>query len=526
MPETDRPDQHAVDDGVHGARASDADDDLRDLEARYGALVEQIPAIVYVDLVDDTWTTTYVSPQIETILGVTREAYRGESDLWARMLHPDDRERVLEEYEHGRASDQPFTMEYRLIAPDGRVVWFQDSAVVLPGSDGRPAMVHGVMLDVSERKAVEDRLAYVAYHDHLTGLPNRPMFDEILSLSVARARRNRTGVAVFALDVDDFKLVNDSLGHDAGDRLLRQVAARLHDATRDTDLVARQGGDEFLILLVDLDPATSVPGVDGVQIAAESVATRIGQTLAAPFDIDGTELFLTASIGIALFPNDADDGRGLVRDADGAVYRAKAEGPGAFVVHRPEDHDAVRRLSLSTKLRRAVEDRAWRLHYQPLVDLHDATMFGVEALIRWPDPSGGLVPPGEFIPLAEEMGLIEAIGEWVVEEVCRQDAVWRAEGLDLEIGFNLSPRQLRHGDPVDRYLGDARVGRRRTRADHGRGHRIGRDGRSGAGHRAAAAVQGPRVPARDRRLRHGLLVARPAALHAGRHPEDRSHVHP
>jgi diguanylate cyclase (GGDEF)-like protein/PAS domain S-box-containing protein len=423
---------------------------LREVQEQYGALVEQIPAIVYVDLADESWITTYVSPQIEAILGVTPEAYRTDPDLWSRMLHPDDRERAVQDYERGRATGRPFSMEYRLIGPDGRVVWFQDSALVLPSSDGRPALIQGVMLDITERKAVEDRLAYLAYHDHLTDMPNKAMFDELLDLALARARRQERGIAVLALDVDNFKLVNDSLGHEAGDRLIRMIADRLREGTRDMDLVARQGGDEFLMLLADVDRASPLADADGVVIAAESVAHRVQRSLTAPFTVDGTELYITASVGIAVWPRDGEDAGELLRNADAAMFRAKTTGPGHFEFHERGGADALSKLSLSTRLRKAVEDRAWRLHYQPLVDLHDGSMFGVEALIRWPDPNGGLVPPGEFIPLAEEMGLIDAIGDWVVEELCRQDEIWRSEGVELEIGFNLSPRQLGQEDLVDR----------------------------------------------------------------------------
>jgi diguanylate cyclase (GGDEF)-like protein/PAS domain S-box-containing protein len=423
---------------------------LREAREQYGALVEQIPAIVYVDVADGSWVTTYVSPQIEAILGVTPEAYRGDPDLWARMLHPEDRERTVDAYERGRDSGLPFSMEYRLIGPDGRVVWFQDSALVLPGRDGQPALIQGVMLDITERKAAEDRLAYLAYHDNLTDMPNKAMFDELLELSLARARRHDRGVAVLALDVDNFKLVNDSLGHEAGDRLIRQLSDRLREGTREMDLVARQGGDEFLLLLADVDRSSPLNDADGVVIAAESVAHRVQEALAAPFTVDDTELYITASIGIAVWPRDGEDVGDLLRNADAAMFRAKTTGPGHFLFHERDGSDALSKLSLSTRLRKAVEDRVWRLHYQPLVDLHDGSMFGVEALIRWPDLNGGLVPPGEFIPLAEEMGLIDAIGEWVVEEICRQDAAWRAEGLELEIGFNLSPRQLSQDDPVTR----------------------------------------------------------------------------
>jgi diguanylate cyclase (GGDEF)-like protein len=253
---------------------------------------------------------------------------------------------------------------------------------------------------------------------------------------------------VLALDLDNFKLVNDSLGHEAGDRLLSKISERLHEATRDTDLVARPGGDEFLLLLADLDEISPVRDESGPAIAAQAVANRVLQVFEEPFEVDGVELYVSGSVGISVFPDDAADAAELMRNADAAVYRSKADGPGGYVVNSAASGDSLSKLSLSTRLRRAVEQRVWQLHYQPLIDLFTGDMFGVEALIRWPDPSGGLVPPGDFIPLAEEMGLIDAIGDWVIEEICRQYNAWKEEGLLLDIGFNLSPRELWQADPV------------------------------------------------------------------------------
>jgi diguanylate cyclase (GGDEF)-like protein/PAS domain S-box-containing protein len=428
-----------------------AQEGLRDARTRYGALVEQIPAIVYVDVADASMATTYVSPQIEQILGVTPQEYLDDPGLWMALLHPDDRTRALDTYVRGRETGEAFSFEYRLIARDGRVVWFQDSALVLHGPDGTPVSIHGVMLDITERKEAEERLAFLAYHDDLTGLPNKAMFDDLLNRALARARRSNHGVAVLALDIDNFKLVNDSLGHGAGDRLIAEVGGRLDAATRETDLVARQGGDEFLLLIADIEPDRE--GRDATERVAETVVQRVRSSLEHPFEIDGTELYATVSIGVSVFPQDAADAGSLLRTADAAMFRAKRGGPGAFALHRAEGSDALTRLSLSTKLRKAVEQKVWTLHYQPLVNLITGDMVGVEALIRWPDPQGGLVPPGEFIPLAEEMGLIGSIGDWVVEEVCRQDAAWREDGLELEIGFNLSPRELWQVDPVERIAG-------------------------------------------------------------------------
>ncbi|HEV8420155.1 MAG TPA: EAL domain-containing protein, partial [Actinomycetota bacterium] len=297
--------------------------------------------------------------------------------------------------------------------------------------------------------------AFLAYHDKLTRLPNRAMFEELLDLALSRARRKELAVAVLFMDLDNFKLVNDSLGHEAGDELLQQMGARLRQALRDMDVVARQGGDEFLLLLADLErgPQAVRPDAEASVIAAESVAERIHELLERPFAIGGTEFYITASIGISLFPLDGDDGKALLKNADAAMYRSKRSAPGTSTVFSKESVDPLTRLSLATRLRRAVERKEWTLHYQPIVDLSDAHLVSVEALLRWQDPSTGMVPPGEFIPLAEEMGLIEVIGDWVLEEVCRQSQAWRREGLMIEVSFNLSPRQLWQGNLVNKIIG-------------------------------------------------------------------------
>ncbi|MEX0990503.1 MAG: EAL domain-containing protein [Actinomycetota bacterium] len=427
---------------------------LAETQKKYKAIVEDIPAIVYIDEIDDAMTTSFVSPQIEELLGVTPREYTDDPELWFRMLHPDDRDETLARYVAGRDSGESFEFEYRLIGREGQIVWFRDSAVVIRDENGAPAQVQGVMLDMTERKEAEDKAAFLAYHDKLTGLPNRVMFEELLELAIARARRHEAAVAVVTTDLDDFKLVNDSLGHEAGDELLRQLADRLREATRETDLVARQGGDEFLLLLSDLDrtPDGVAEIGDSATIVAESVAARVQQALDDPFLLDGTEVYVSASVGVSLFPADAQDAGTLLKHADQAMHQSKRIGPGGMSFHTEDEGDAMTRLSLTTRLRKAVEQQDWELHYQPIVDLDRAEMVGVEALIRWPDPNGGLIPPGEFIPLAEEMGLIEAIGDWVVEEVARQDTIWRDHDLRLELGFNLSPRQMWQPDLAEKIM--------------------------------------------------------------------------
>ena len=303
--------------------------------------------------------------------------------LWAQMLHPDDRDDAIETYLRGRELGEPFVYEYRLVARDGRVLWFRDSAIVLADADGRPALIQGVMLDITERKAAEEQIAYLAYHDKLTGLPNRAMFDELLELSLARAQRNGLGVAVISVDLDDFKLVNDSLGHETGDELIAVLAERVREATRDTDLVARPGGDEFLVLLADLDMTPPVPGgQDGGSIAAEAVAVRIQEAMRAPFEIAGTELYLTASQGIGVYPHDADGAVTLLKNAETAMFESKKIGPGGFIVHTRTSGDSMTRLSMSTRLRKAVEHEA----VDAALPAADRAGVGPDVRRRSPDP--------------------------------------------------------------------------------------------------------------------------------------------
>jgi diguanylate cyclase (GGDEF)-like protein len=358
----------------------------------------------------------------------------GDPGLWMSMIHPDDREMVKAESDAFVAGSGGDLSDYRMVRPDGRIVWVRDRAYAVRDDEGQLIWEHGLLFDVTELKEAEARVSHMAYHDGLTGLPNRQLFEEMLNLAVERAKREHSFVAALYLDIDNFKLVNDSLGHHSGDLLLTAFADRLRTCTRETDLVARQGGDEFLILLADLD-------VDGVDDAIKRVAARVYEALRAPFDLNGIEFHARGSMGISVFPRDAHDTETLLRNADVAMYRAKRLEPGGYVFFAGDTDDAKERLTFAGRLRRAVEDEDWVLHYQPVVDLSDRRIIGAEALIRWNDASG-IVPPGEFIPIAEELGLIEAIGDWVIDEVARQQREWRDEGIQLELSFNLSARQL------------------------------------------------------------------------------------
>ena len=281
------------------------------------------------------------------------------------------------------------------------------------------------------------RLRRLALHDSLTGLPNRSLLAEHLTVALARARRSGRAVAVASIDLDDFKLVNDNLGHAAGDRLLVDVADRLDSCLRDTDVLARQGGDEFLLLLADLDdPETA-------RQAAIATFDRMRAALDEPFRLEGAELAIGVSMGVSVFPEDASDAETLHRHADASMYRAKQSGGGLMVFEEDQAAAPLARLSLAARLRRAIDDSELELHYQPIFDLDAGGIMGMEALVRWRHPRRGLVPPLEFIPVAEQTGVIDALGQWVLEETCRQARAWQDLGLRPGLGVNVSPYELR-----------------------------------------------------------------------------------
>jgi diguanylate cyclase (GGDEF)-like protein/PAS domain S-box-containing protein len=422
-------------------------------EAKYRALVEHIPAVVYLDPVDEDSESIYVSPQVVELLGIQQEEWLTNPYAWRHHVHPEDIDRAWDEYQHAYNAHEPLNHEYRMVHEDGSIRWVLEQAYPIDDEQGHPWLIQGVIFDITERKRAEEQVAFLAYHDKLTGLPNRALFEEMLEAAIARARRHDLGVGVVYLDLDNFKLVNDSLGHHAGDELLQQLAERLRGCTRETDLVARQGGDEFLLLLADLDRGLGPEvGTEAGLLVAESVATRVHEALQEPFDLGGVEFFSSASLGVSLFPQDATDATALLKNADTAMYQSKKAEPGGYVVYASGSDEAVERLSLTTRLRRAVEQKHWVLHWQPIVDLDSGATTGLEALIRWREPNGGIVPPGEFIPIAEELGLIEAIGDWVIDELAHQRKVWEAQGIDTRLGFNLSPRQLWSGRLAEKLI--------------------------------------------------------------------------
>ena len=288
--------------------------------------------------------------------------------------------------------------------------------------------------EISERKKAQEQLTHVAYHDGLTDLPNRTLFMDRLTQGLIRLAFHKRSAAVLFFDLDHFKHVNDTLGHDIGNILLKTVSERLKSCLREGDTVARLGGDEFVIMLADLAHPEDVP----------AITQKIAETLSQPFQIKEHQLFITTSIGISLYPRDCNDPEALLKAADMAMYRAKEQGRDNYQFYHPTlNAAAAERFSIETGLRQALECDGFLLHYQPQVDLATGRVIGVEALVRWRQPNGGLVSPAKFIPVAEETGLILPIGEWVLRTACRQTKAWQDAGFrNLRISVNLSARQF------------------------------------------------------------------------------------
>jgi diguanylate cyclase (GGDEF)-like protein/PAS domain S-box-containing protein len=377
---------------------------------------------------------------LETLIGPVPEGMSPE-EAYDAAVHPEDRE-LYDSSTDGLWQGEAVEVEYRLVGPDGEVRWVLDRMRPERQLDDSCLLASGVVADISQRKRVEaeamEKLAHAALHDSLTGLANRVSFLEHLELALKRATRTGAAVAVLFFDLDNFKLVNDSFGHAAGDELLKAVGERLLAQVRGMDVVARQGGDEFLVLLSDLDCQVTE---DGAALrAAELVASRVRTILREPFLIEGIEIYVSASVGISLYPADAEDAETLLKHADVAMYSVKDAGRDGYAPYRQSGETALEQISKASRLRRSIESgRGLVLHYQPLLNLETAEVVGVEALVRWKDGSRGLVPPNEFIPLAEQIALIGSLTDWVIGEACKQASAWQEQGMNLYVSINLPP---------------------------------------------------------------------------------------
>ena len=375
------------------------------------------------------------SQELHRLLGTSPDSIAPTFEAFLDAIHPDDRQMVAGHVDRAIRTGTPIDHDIRLIRADGEVRFIHIQAIVEADEIGTPVRMLGTVQDVTDRTALEEKIVHQALYDPLTDLANRALFADRLELALAGAPRYGRRVVVLVMDLNGFKAVNDTLGHSVGDQLLIEVAARTRPCIRPSDTVARLGGDEFAILLEDA----------GIEEAV-GVAERILERFREPFEIEGRELFIDGSIGIAESPSGSVSAEALLRDADAAMYTAKRSGKGAYEVFQPEFHVKVlRRFELSTDLRRAVEHGEFVLHYQPIVTLKEGTMTGVEALIRWVRSDGQMVSPADFIPVAEQTGLIVPIDRWVMNEACRQTIAWERQvpgGGAISISVNISVRQL------------------------------------------------------------------------------------
>ncbi len=386
------------------------------------------------------------SDEVCEIFGLSAERCAASYDAFLQKVHPEDRATVERGMAETLEKGTPFRLDFRVLGPDGGEHFVHGQAEVGFDREGRPVRLCGTFQDVSERKRAEQQIRFLAYYDSLTGLPNRALFNERLQFALTHARRNQRKAALLFLDLDRFKVINDTLGHSVGDMLLCGVADRLLSTLRETDFVARPGepgaiktvarlgGDEFTILLSDLENVQDVI----------KIARRILTAIDMPFHLAGQEVFVTGSIGLALYPADGEDLETLVKHADTAMYHAKEQGRNNYQFFSESmNATAVEMLALENRLRKAVERRELVLHYQPQLDLRTGLLCGVEALVRWAPDGGKLLPPSEFLPLAEETGLILEIGEWVVRRACSQARAWLEMGIaPLRMSVNLSSRQF------------------------------------------------------------------------------------
>ncbi|QTD51057.1 EAL domain-containing protein [Sulfidibacter corallicola] len=387
----------------------------------------------------------YIAPNLKAILGYGEDEIENHMAAWTNMIHPDDRPRFRYELQrHLDGVTHRLECEYRMVHRDGTTIWFSVRGRVNRDSCGKPVRVVGSNTDTTKRKRMEERLTYSAYHDELTGLPNRALFIDRLKHSLGCAsRRKDYRFAILFLDLDHFKIINDSLGHHFGDLLLRQVTRRLEACVRPGDTVARFGGDEFAILL---DQIANLA-------VAEEMASVILERLQQVFELEGHEVFTCSSIGIAFPASGKETPEELLRDADIALYRAKKMGRARFEVFDKSLHlEVLSRLELEHDLRLALKQDEIDVHYQPIVDLRSGKLSGFEALARWHHPLRGLVPPDEFIPIAEETGLITPISKFILARACDDIVKWQKDFPEigpLTISVNLSTKQFLEGNLIE-----------------------------------------------------------------------------
>jgi diguanylate cyclase (GGDEF)-like protein/PAS domain S-box-containing protein len=432
----------ALDAIEHDVQRRIAESALQEQERTMATLLRNLPGMAYRRRLDEQWTLEFVSDGALDLTGHAPDALvKNRRISFIQLVHPDDRDRMVHEIREKLVHDDRFVIEYQIVCANGVVKWVSEKAQAVRDASGAIIALEGIVDDITDRKHFEERLAVLAQYDVLTGLPNRSLFYDRLRRAIVRARREQTMVGLMFLDLDRFKQINDSLGHAAGDRVLRTIADRLKSFLREIDTIARLGGDEFTVIIEGVSEPLQV----------SSVAEKIGTALLDPIVLDGRDMLVSASVGITLYPRDAEDIEHLVKNADIAMYHAKNRGGRQQFQFYDKGMVpfAAELLEMEAKLKRALENDEFVMEYQPTVDVRDDRMIGMEALVRWKSPDG-LVPPSKFIPVAEESGLILDIGRWVLKTACAQLRAWQKEGLPpLRLAANLSPLQFKQGNLVE-----------------------------------------------------------------------------
>jgi len=429
---------------------------LEHSEQLHRFLVENSPDLIYT--LDHTGRFTFVNSRIESLLGYSRDELIGSP--YCTIVHDDDLEKARYAFaERRRDCRATANLEVRLKCKNNSYRHFENNLIVSmltatgiysdesggdPGAQLSYQGTYGVARDITERKIAEETIAFQAFHDQLTHLPNQRLFKDRLEMAIIHVKRHGGMVGVMFIDLDRFKLVNDTHGHAAGDELLKNVALRLRLCMRAGDTLARKGGDEFTVLLPDMSRAED----------ATIIAEKILNELAVPFKVSGQDVYITASIGIAVLPRDGESVDLLLRNADIAMYKVKTSGKNGFKYFIPDMNSANReRISLENDLRQAIRNAEFELFYQPQFSVARNEIVGMEALIRWNHPVHGLMNPRGFIDLAEETGLIGAITDWVLHESCKQLSIWRARGAErLRMSVNVSPQEFERSDIIGRIL--------------------------------------------------------------------------
>ena len=383
----------------------------------------------------------FLSSRLLSTIGMGKDTLKTTSHEWLNWVHVDDCEKYQQVLaQHLKGETEFYDCEYRVRTSKGGYIWVLAHGLALRNEEGIAYRMVGSIGDITQRKNYESKLLHQANYDYLTGLPNRVLAMDRLTDSLLRARHHHSSVAVLFVDLDNFKKINDTLGHDVGDHHLKEISQRLHYCVGGEGTIARLGGDEFLVILPDFPDKKAI----------ENVCLRLLDVTSQPVMIRGYEFFTSASIGIAVFPDDSSDPTELLRNADSAMYQAKATGKDRYCYFTPEIGElSVKKLAMEGHLRHALERNQLSLHYQSIIDVASGQIIGAEALLRWDSPEYGRVSPDVFIPLAEESGLIVTFGDWVLETACQQVAQWQKQiAHPFHIAINVAFPQFRDGQLV------------------------------------------------------------------------------